>query len=405
LSDSVAPRDFLFATFAGGGNVPPLLSAARRLLARGHAVRVMSEAAGRDEIAAAGVPFIPYGGGESTVDRLRIGPEMRYGRDIFDAMQQRRPQVCVGSDLLFGSMMAAEAARVPLALFCPHICLLPIEGMLPAGAGLTPARDADARRHHADIARASRDWLDSHLAELNAQRSGLGLPALHTVMQQVASARRILLATSRTFDFAPDELPPVVRYVGPDLGDPPWAGQSWVSPWPAGDARPLVLVAFSSTFQDQAEVIGRVIDALARSGVRGVVTAGPHVEPAAVRLVPDVVVCRAAPHAPILATAAAAITHCGHGTVMKALAAGVPLLCMPMGRDQLDNAVRIVARGAGLLLPADAPPPEIADAVGRLVAEPGFRAAAAGLGAHIRAEARASTLIAELEVLAGARGP
>ena len=38
------------------------------------------------------------------------------------------------------------------------------------------------------------------------------------------------------------------------------------------------------------------------------------------------------------------------GTVTRALAAGVPLVCMPMGRDQPDVAARVIHAGAGLRL-------------------------------------------------------
>ena len=44
-------RDFLFATWEGGGNVPPTMGAVRRLLERGHRVRVLA-----DDSAAAGLP-------------------------------------------------------------------------------------------------------------------------------------------------------------------------------------------------------------------------------------------------------------------------------------------------------------------------------------------------------------
>ena len=38
-----ARRSYLFVTFEGGGNVPPVLGVARRLAARGHDVRVLTE--------------------------------------------------------------------------------------------------------------------------------------------------------------------------------------------------------------------------------------------------------------------------------------------------------------------------------------------------------------------------
>jgi UDP:flavonoid glycosyltransferase YjiC (YdhE family) len=48
------------------------------------------------------------------------------------------------------------------------------------------------------------------------------------------------------------------------------------------------------------------------------------------------------------------ITHAGAGTTMAALGHGVPLLCLPLGRDQLFNAERIWDLGAGRMLTPDA---------------------------------------------------
>ena len=39
--------------------------------------------------------------------------------------------------------------------------------------------------------------------------------------------------------------------------------------------------------------------------------------------------------------------------MLKSLAAGVPLVCIPMGRDQKDNTVRVLRLGAGVRLKKD----------------------------------------------------
>jgi UDP:flavonoid glycosyltransferase YjiC (YdhE family) len=53
-------RRFLFVTWEGGGNVPPTLGLARRLVERGHTVRVISDPANEMEIRTAGCEFTPY---------------------------------------------------------------------------------------------------------------------------------------------------------------------------------------------------------------------------------------------------------------------------------------------------------------------------------------------------------
>ena len=71
---------------------------------------------------------------------------------------------------------------------------------------------------------------------------------------------------------------------------------------------------------------------------------------------------------------------------MKSLVAGVPLLCMPMGRDQNDTAARVVARGAGKRLKCSDPPPKIAAALTELLSDESYRHAAGALGARIQGE-------------------
>jgi UDP:flavonoid glycosyltransferase YjiC (YdhE family) len=52
----------------------------------------------------------------------------------------------------------------------------------------------------------------------------------------------------------------------------------------------------------------------------------------------------------VLEHAALMITHAGHGSVMSALSHGVPLVCVPFGRDQPDVARRAKRTGAAVVL-------------------------------------------------------
>ena len=153
------------------------------------------------------------------------------------------------------------------------------------------------------------------------------------------------MLTSAAFDF-PAELPDHARYVGAVLDDPAWAATTWTPP--PGDG-PLVLVALSSTFQDQGDCLQRIVDGLGTLPVRGIVTTGPALDPAQIRAPANVTVVAAAPHSEVLRDAAAVVTHGGHGTVVRTLAADVPMVVLHHGRDQADNAARVVAARCGPL--------------------------------------------------------
>ena len=111
----------------------------------------------------------------------------------------------------------------------------------------------------------------------------------------------------------------------------------------------------------------------------------------------------AAPHSEVLPHAAVVVTHGGHGTVVRALAAGVPMVVLHHGRDQADNAVRVTARGAGVSVKRNASAGgDRRTRSGRSSTTPRFRQGAARLGEAIRRDAASGALVAELEDLAPA---
>jgi MGT family glycosyltransferase len=114
---------------------------------------------------------------------------------------------------------------------------------------------------------------------------------------------------------------------------------------------------------------------------------------------PNVLIYDWLPHEAILPHVAAVVTHAGHSTVMAALAHGVPLVCMPMGRDQDTNAERVGALGAGVTLPTSAAPAEISAAINNVLAKPSYRNAAGRLAAQIRELGRGERAVGELEGL------
>ena len=412
---------YLFALVDGGGTVPPDLAAVRRMVTRGHRVVVLAEDTMEDEVRATGATFQPWVRAVNRssrrpehdpyrdwecknpmqlFDRLielqLVGPAPAYAADVDDAIAEHRPSAVVCSFFALGAMVAAEAAGLPFAVLFPNAYLLPAKGMPPFGMGLRPARGPVGRvRDRCLTAMTVRTWDRKGLPGLNQLRAERGLEPLEHFWDQVHRARREIVMTSPAFDF-PAALPANARYVGPVLDDAGWCDP--YSP-PPGDA-PLVLVAMSSTFQDQAASMQRVIDALAALPVRAVVTTGPAVDPDDVVAPEGIVVIRSAPHTAVMKHAAVVVTHGGHGTVMKALAADVPMLVVPHGRDQPDNAARVVARGAGLMRKRSASAEQIRDALRQLLDDPSYRENAARLGAVIRRDARSDELGDALEAIA-----
>ena len=426
-----APRSgaVLLATLQGGGNLPPQLGLARRLIDRGHRVHVLSEPSVADEARAAGCDFTawPTAPAGNAVDRdlalardwqlrtpaqvLRFvrglgdfffGAADRFANDVL-ATLERVPADAVLADLaLVGALAGAERSGLPTAVLMPSIYMPPTPGRPVLGSGWTPARGPLGRARDRVAPYLFGRFIDLGLQRLNTARATLGLDPLTTVFGAFDRCDRVLVMTSPTFDPPPEPLPGNVRYVGPVLDDPAWAAAQPVRLPPGED--PLVLVALSSTYQAHQELLNRVVAALAALPVRGLVTLGPGLRAGEVQGAPNVTVVPSAPHAQVLPDAAAVVTHGGHGTVIKTLAAGVPMVVLPHGRDQADNAARVLASGAGLRLSRKSDSAAIQHAVLRILTEPGYRHNAQRMADTLTAEAsRQPTAINEVESLLLAR--
>lgn len=401
----------LFTTWEGGGHVQPMMLVARGLKARGHEVLVVSDGCNAADAAALGLPFRPWRHAPSRPDktaasdllrdweadnpmesvtrlceRVIAGPAAAYARDVLEVLDAAPFELVVTQELLFGPMMAAEKSGVPLALLSANVWPFPtLPGLPPFGAGMAPAaNDQDAMLHQM-VGQTTRTIFQAGLPALNAAREELGLAPLGDLFEQIDVARAILLGTSQAFDFAPDPLAEPFAYAGPYVADPVDVA-AWISPWPADDGRPLVVVTSSSLYEAQEGLIRGAIEALSTLPVRGLVTLGPALEAADFAGAHNVTVVRSAPHGALFEQAAAVVTHGGHGSVIRPLMAGLPVLVLPGLRDQRDNAARVVQRGAGLMLERDATPEAIAEAVTMLLSDEHYREAARALGAAIRAD-------------------
>jgi UDP:flavonoid glycosyltransferase YjiC (YdhE family) len=102
------------------------------------------------------------------------------------------------------------------------------------------------------------------------------------------------------------------------------------------------------------------------------------------------------PFPAVLPAAAAVVHHGGAGTLLTALAAGVPQLVVPGAGDRRVNAELVAARGAGLGLALSEITPAALD---RLVSDSALRAAAGEVAAEIAAMPSPSEVAGDLAAL------
>jgi UDP:flavonoid glycosyltransferase YjiC (YdhE family) len=358
----------LVVSWGGGGNLPPLLAAGSLLVARQHHVRVLASAATRQPAMAAGFDVVSYPNApdpnmdvafeQQAAELMATAAGEEIARDVSDAVAELRPDLLIVDCMLPAGIAAGEATGTRTASLV-HF---------PYGLARTQMR------------RGAGAWTTDR-AQLDRTRHALGLEPTVDNLAAWESAELLLVTVPEWFDLSAD-FPANVVHAGP-LGVPHASRPG--SP----DRRPLLLLSFSTTvMQGQTALIQRVCDALTDPDVDvdAILTLGPAVSTAEI-LAPDTVeVVPYADHDQLLPRCAAVITHGGLGTTLRALAHGKPLLLLPLGRDQQFNAGRVVELGAGIHLPVEASPEQIACALVELLTQSEFRDAAERTAAAIAAD-------------------
>jgi MGT family glycosyltransferase len=179
------------------------------------------------------------------------------------------------------------------------------------------------------------------------------------------------------------ESPLLNLYLYPDAVDYPRArplGPTWHNlgtsvrdtddawdPAPA-EGKALVYLSLGSLGSGDVELMQRLVDTLAETPHRVIVSMGPQHEQ--LRLADGMAGAEFLPQTSILPHADVVITHGGNNTVTECLHFGKPMVVLPLFWDQYDNAQRVHETGLGIRLDTYAHEPEqLRAAVGRLLAD------------------------------------
>lgn len=319
-------------------------------------------------------------------------------RDCAGALARWPADVVVFDWMLTGAAVAAEGAGLPAValVHCPYP--MPVGGVPPLFSGARPAHGPLGRLRDKLLNRVATGMLARGLPVLNKARAERGLGSLDAWAEQLLGAREICVMTAPELDFSSrGALPPNVHYVGPSFEPYP---REWSSPWPSIDTDPLVVVSFSTSYMNQTALAQRVLDALATLPVRALLTVGPALETDGLRIPANARTVGFVPHRAVFPHASLVVTHAGWQTVNAALADGVPLVCVPDGRDQPDNAARVVACGAGVRVRKSASPDELREVIAAALVNPALADAAGAMSTALASGDGALTTTERIEQLA-----
>jgi UDP:flavonoid glycosyltransferase YjiC (YdhE family) len=364
----------LFTFIGGVGHLQPLVPVARAAVAAGHEVAVAGSGKLTEVVEAAGfrafATSAPRTADESppTRDLTPLPPTdafaaelefaenfatkgaRRHATALQDHLREWRPDVVVRDEADLGSAIAAEVVGVPTATVL----------VLAAGTLLRP----DLVSPPLQVIRAEHGLAaDPDLAMLTR---GLVLAPFPPSFRSPSSPLPLPVST---FSYRPVDRVPATRRAG----------------------RPRVYVTLGTTFNTgSGDLFERLLAGLADVHADVLVTVGQHIDPADFGVQPDHVrIARFVPQEQVLRDSDLVISHGGSGSLMGALAHGLPSVLLPLGADQPHNAERAAELGVARTLDAaTASPAEIGRAVSKLLADD-------------TAADRARELAAEIDALPG----
>jgi UDP:flavonoid glycosyltransferase YjiC (YdhE family) len=167
-------------------------------------------------------------------------------------------------------------------------------------------------------------------------------------------------------------------------------------PWDDDDRTPIVLLSFSTVPEQRSPVmVQRALDALASLPVHVVATTKEIVDPSELAAPANAFLVPFADHDALMGRASMVVGHGGHGTTMRALSHGLPIVGIPAkGADQVPITQLLEEWGVGRALSADAGIEEIRTTAESVLRDPDYldaarrraRALTGNDGAHLAAD-------------------
>jgi MGT family glycosyltransferase len=334
--------------FGDAGHAFPMLALGTALASRGHEVTLETWKRWREHVEAAGLRFVAAP--EYPVFPPQDRPLQPYEAIVRAAGQTRRaivearPDAVVHDILTLAPALAAELEEVPVATLIPHVHPAGDPGFPPYALGARLPRTALGRRFWSALAGPVEAGLRRGRVELNETRAKLGLTPV-TRLYGGLSERLCLVGSFPQLEY-PRAWPAHVHVVGPLMWEPPYHE---VEP-PPGDG-PLVLVAPSTAQDAEHRLLRAALVGLAGEPLRLLAASNRKPLPVPVRVAANTRLVEWISYSRTMPRCSLVICHAGHGTMVRALASGAPVLAVPAAGDMAENAARAEWAGVGVRLP------------------------------------------------------
>jgi UDP:flavonoid glycosyltransferase YjiC (YdhE family) len=336
---------------------------------RGHAVQLETWSRWREDVEREGMRFAASDEHAAfSADGHWLKPyqaAVRAAQATAPVLAEFDPDVVVVDVLTTAAALSAEMNGRPWATLIPHVLPTPGPGFPPYSIG--------ARLPRTFLGRALWNAMDPLVQsgqrqgrdEINGARERVGLRQLR-YLHNGLSRRLTIAATFPQLEYPRPSPPPWVETTGPLL----WERRYGEVELPPGDA-PLVLIAPSTAQDPEQRMLAAALEGLAGAPVRVLATYNRRPPPRPLHVPPNARLVEWLSYERTMPRCAAVICHAGHGTLVRALACGVPVVACPAAGDMAENAARVNWAGVGVSLPRRLGTPRgIRLAVERVLSEP-----------------------------------
>jgi UDP:flavonoid glycosyltransferase YjiC (YdhE family) len=401
LEDAPRRRRILVAAFGDPGHAFPAIALARELHRRGNEVCVETWDKWQGQVEREGMRFAAapiytvFGDGKTPLKPYQAAVK---ASEVTGALiEEFDPDAVVADILTVAAALAAEVHGRRWATLIPHVLPTPGDGFPPYSIGARLPRTGFGRAMWRRFDPLLAGGLEQGREQLNDSRARVGLPPLDHVHGGI-SRQLALVATFPQLEYPrPAEVSPWVKVTGPLMWEQPFGP---VEPPPGSD--PLVLVAPSTAQDPEHRMLQAALEGLADEPVRVLATTNRRDPPSPIDVPPNARLVDWLSYAQTMPLCDAVILHAGHGTLVRALSCGVPVVACPAAGDMNENASRVAWAGAGVALPRRLTTPRgVRLAVRKLLSDDRYARRAALLRDWALENDGAAIAAAEVEELAG----
>lgn len=269
-----------------------------------------------------------------------------YTKRILNFIESNKPDILVTDFAFFPSSLAAELTKIPCVVV--YHSGLPFRGdtVPPFGSGL-PIGENSAHAGEEYI-RKEKELVQRLDDRLNAARRKFNLPALAPDILRRPYSEWLNLVTSIEAAEAPrNNLTSHTLFIGPCYGKR--KGMQAEFPFEKLRADKLkVYASLGTVFNNKPDVFWKIMDALDEPEYQVVISAGGAYQALSQRKIPqNVLLFKSVPQIELLSKVDLVIGHGGNNSTNETLAAGKPLIVIPVGGEQADNASRVEFLGVG----------------------------------------------------------